>query len=148
MPPIKYDAYATRAYAFGIYCIYPITRTENAVVCGGILIVMKLAWRTRTREPGLKQQRLIGLPKKSVILTLSARLKRIAEFGLGSVITVKKRFGISTLMTLPTVIESGRFGRMSLSKEKLSIKHLISFFISIFRKKEIVMIFAEKEKKR
>lgn len=53
----------------------------NAVVCGGILIVIKVACSTLTLNPGLKEERVVRLPNKSKMVVLGAILNRIAEEG-------------------------------------------------------------------
>lgn len=58
---------------------YRITRMVKAVVCGGILMVIKDAWCTRTRIPGVRHEKFIGRPKRSNTLTFSGTLKRIEE---------------------------------------------------------------------
>ena len=87
---------------------YRTTRTSKAVVCGGILIVINAAWRTRTRRPGTKPAKFIGRPIALKICALSATLKRIMEDIFPSLTVVKLLFCLSTSTILPTVTLSPR----------------------------------------
>ena len=87
---------------------YRITRTSKAVVCGGILIVIKLAWRTRTRRPGTRFSKFIGLPIGFRICASSDKLNRMTEDRLPSLTVVKLLPRLSTSTILPTVTSSLR----------------------------------------
>lgn len=56
-------------------------RTVNAVVCGGMLAVIKDACSTLTLNPGLNEESEVRLPKKSKITVPGEILKRTAEVG-------------------------------------------------------------------
>lgn len=75
-------------YSFLTY----LTLISYAVVCGGMLKVMKFAWRTHTRIPGVRRLKSSGLPKRSKIKALFGTLKRIMESGFPLLIVVKLRF--------------------------------------------------------
>ena len=61
--------------------IYLMILTANAVVCGGMLAVMKVACSTLTLNPGTSEEIGILLPKGSMITVFSEILNRIAEDG-------------------------------------------------------------------
>lgn len=132
----------TLAYSSG----YQMIRTVNAVVCGGMLLVMKLAWRTRTRSPGASSPKFICLPKKSNIPAFRGTLNLMAELRLRSVTTVKFRFCLSILTILPVVTLPESF-RSGLKKEELSIKYLCLFFIIIFKSVIRCSLYVEKSDK-
>ena len=73
-------------------CLYYLTRISRAVVCGGMLKVMKLEWRIQTRIPGIKRLKSIGRPIRSKMNALFGTLNRIIERGLPLLIVVKLRF--------------------------------------------------------
>ena len=73
-------------------CLYYLTRISRAVVCGGMLKVMKLECRIQTRIPGIKRLKSIGRPIRSKMNALFGTLNRIIERGLPLLIVVKLRF--------------------------------------------------------
>lgn len=80
-----------------------MTRISKAVVCGGMLAVIKDAWRTRTRRPGVSPEKFIGLPSLSNINVFAGTLNLMMEEGVPSLIVVKFRFCRSISKILPTV---------------------------------------------
>ena len=87
-----------------IYQIYPVIRTVNAVVCGGILAVINDACSTLTRKPGLREESAIRLPKGSKISVSGEILKRIAEEGFWLRRTRIKLLRVFTSKILPVVV--------------------------------------------
>ena len=83
---------------------YLKTLITKAVVCGGILAVIKDAWRTRTRSPGNNCEKAISLPNTSKIRASLGTLNLIVEDILLSLIVVKLRDCLSILIILPMVI--------------------------------------------
>lgn len=92
-----------RTIFLALRSIYRMTRTSNAVVCGGMLAVINAAWRTLTRNPGTNPEKFIGLPKPFMICALSATLNRTTEDRFASLTVVKLLFCLSISTILPTV---------------------------------------------
>lgn len=69
---------------------------------------MKAAWRTRTRSPGTKPEKFIGLPKALNICASSATLKRMTVDRFASLMVVKLLFCLSMSTILPIVTLSFR----------------------------------------
>lgn len=90
---------------------YRVIRTTSAVVCGGILAVMKGAWFTCTRSPGKSPEKLMERPKISKILVPGVTLKRTEEARLPSLMVVKVWFLWSMLMIRP-VMRLAEVGRL------------------------------------
>lgn len=88
---------------FSLPITYLITRISNAVVWGGMLLVIKEAWRTCTRKPGLSLEKDIGRPNISHIRMFLGTLNLMTEEGFLSLIVVKLLFWWSMLKILPTV---------------------------------------------
>ena len=84
--------------------VYRIICTTNAVVCGGILAVIKGACSTRTRKPGRRADRLVRLPKTSRIAVSWLIWNWIAEAGFWFLMTRRKRPRGFTCAILPVVI--------------------------------------------
>ena len=89
-------------YYLGILS-YLITLISNAVVWGGMLAVMKGAWRTLTRRPDTRLEKLIGLPKIFHISASSGTLNWMTLDKFPSLIVVKLLFLRSTFTILPIV---------------------------------------------
>ena len=58
-----------------------MTHTEKAVVCGGMLAVIKDACSTLTLNPAVSEEREVRLPNRSKISVLGEILNRITEEG-------------------------------------------------------------------
>ena len=78
-----------------------MTCTTNAVVCGGMLGVMKDAWRTCTRKPGNRLEKFICRPRISNILALAGTLNLMTEDKFLSPAAVKLLVRLSIFMILP-----------------------------------------------
>lgn len=82
---------------------------SNAVVCGGILAVIKAAWRTRTRRPGVSREKLIRLPNRSNIIAFLGTLNCMTEERFPPVMVVKLLFCrlISKILPIVMLSETG-----------------------------------------
>lgn len=87
-----------------LFRAYRIICTTNAVVCGGILAVIKEACSTLTRSPGRSTDRLVRLPKKSRITVSGVIWNWMAEAGFWFGITIRKRPRVFTCAILPVVV--------------------------------------------
>lgn len=81
-----------------------MTRTVNAVVCGGILAVINDACSTLTLNPGSNEESVVLLPKKSIMAVSGEMLNRIAEAGFWFRRTRIKLFRVLTSMILPVEV--------------------------------------------
>ena len=109
---------------------YRMTLTTNAVVWGGMLGVIKAAWRTCTRKPGVRLSKSVGRPNKPNILALAGTLNLTAEDKFLSLIAVKVLSRLSIFMILPTKTLSQQFCIVS-------IKHLLSFLLVYSRRRKV-----------
>ena len=66
----------------GIFVLYYIICTTNAVVCGGMLAVIKVACCICTRKPGTSLENGIVLPAGFKITVSGVMWNRITEEGL------------------------------------------------------------------